>query len=343
MRIILFLFISLTSFYSYAWQADLRKELKKIDQEFQGEIGVVIKDLKDGSQLEYNADKKWYLSSTVKVLVAISLMEEVEAERINLNQKITLKEKDFIDGAGPILWSKPGAQFTIEYLLKVMLQESDNTATDILIGLIGIEEINKDIKKWIPEAEPVTSLLEVRYLAYSELHPKARSLSNMDFILLKNEPLHKRHIAFAKRINTPLKDLKAKNLEEAQEKFYKHGYNSATLSGYVTLLEKLEKGKLLSKTNTVRILKHMENMKTGEHRLKTGLPSHYNFLQKTGTQIHRACNVGLIRQVGKKSSDFALAVCIKKDTESIESDEVFKAIGKNIIRSKEQVTLQKSI
>lgn len=330
MKCILIICLSLASFCSYAWQADLKKEIQKIDQRFNGEIGIVVKNLKDGSRLEYNADKRWYLSSTIKVLVAISLMEEIEAEKIRLNQKITLEERHFVDGAGPLLWSEPGAKFSVEYLLEAMLRESDNTATDILIGLIGIDEINRDIKKWMPESGEITSLLEVRYLAYSELHPKARSLNNMDFVLIKNKPLSERHIAFAEKIRVPHESLKAKDLEEAHEKYYGQGFNSASLQSYVTLLEKLENGKLLSEKSSQLILDHMEKMKTGEHRLKAGLPSEITFIQKTGTQIHRACNVGLIRENEKKTSNFAVAVCIKKSSESVESDEIFKAVAQKL-------------
>ncbi len=330
MKSILIICLTLIPLYSYAWQRELKKEIEKIDLNFEGEIGVVVKNLKDGSRFDYNADKRWYLSSTIKVLVAISLMEAVEAGKIRLAQKITLEEKDFVDGAGPLLWNKPGAKFSVEYLLRAMLRESDNTATDILIGLIGIDEIRRDIKKWMPESGEITSLLEVRYLAYSELHPKARSLSNMDFILIKNEPLNERHVTFAKKINVPLQSLKAKDLEEAHEKYYTHGYNSASLQSYVALLERLEKGELLSETNSNLILDHMKKMKTGEHRLKAGLPSDATFIQKTGTQIHRACNVGLIRDNGNKTSDFAIAVCIKKDSESVESDDVFKSIAQKM-------------
>src|SRR5687768_10236380 len=100
MKMLILLWFSLSSISAFAWQADLKKEIEEIDQNFEGEIGVVIKNLKDGSRLEYNADGNWYLSSTIKVLVAISLMEEIQEGRIRLNQKVTLKEKDFIDGSG---------------------------------------------------------------------------------------------------------------------------------------------------------------------------------------------------------------------------------------------------
>lgn len=323
--LLLLFFSSLT----HAWDEELKKEIENIDQGFPGEIGVVVKNLRDGTILEYNANKKWYLSSTIKVLVAISLMEEVDQKNISLDEKIRLQEKDFVDGAGSLIWSKPGEVFTIREILKAMLLESDNTATDILINLIGVAELNRDVTKWMPEAGKITSLLDVRILAYSELHPRARSLNNMDFILFKNIPLEKRHVAFAEKIQVPLKALNARDLEEAFEKYYKHGHNSASLQNFVALMENLENGKLLSKESTGLILEHLQNMKTGENRIKAGLSPELVFIQKTGTQIHRACNVGLIGKANKRPN-LALAICIEKPSEEIDSDKVFKELGEKL-------------
>ncbi|WP_408097359.1 serine hydrolase [Peredibacter sp. HCB2-198] len=328
MKIILISLLLLFSTSTFAWKETLEKEIKKIDQRFEGDLGLVIKNLKDGSILEYNADKSWYLSSTIKVLVAISLMEDVDKGKINLNHKITLREKDFVDGAGPLIWSEPGEQFSIGFVLKSMLRESDNTAADILIGIIGTDELNRDIKKWMPHTGTVTSLLDVRYMAYGELHPKARTLTNMDFIQFKNLPLEKRPYAFAEKVKIPYKNLYTTDLEEAFEKYYRQGQNSAKLQEYVNLLERLENQQLLTKKSTDLILTHMEKMKTGGHRIKAGLPADYKFIQKTGTQINRACNVGLVSKKSEKKSLIALAVCTETSSHKINTDKVFDQIGR---------------
>src|SRR5690606_34101876 len=130
------------------------------------EIGLVLRDLRNQSQLEFNADKTWYISSAVKVMVATSLLEEVERGKISLDQTITLKKEHYVDGAGPLIWNEPGKVFTVGQILKAMLRESDNTAADILINLVGNKELNRDIKKWMPSSGPITSLLEVRKLVY---------------------------------------------------------------------------------------------------------------------------------------------------------------------------------
>ena len=314
----------------YASFEATKKEIEKIDKSFEGRLGVVIRDLEKNTQMEYNAEENWYLSSTVKVLVAISLLEEVQEGRLKLDQKVTLKEEDFVDGAGPVLWSQPGQQFSVKYLLEAMLVESDNTAADLLIGLIGIDEFNRDRKRLLPGSGEFTSLLEVRYLTYSKLHPKARDLNNMDFVILKNSTVEKRPAEFAKKVKISATSLLSKDLAEAHEKFYAEGFNSAPLQSYVLLLEKLAQGKILSGEHTNLVLGHMEKMKTGENRLKAGLPTTVTFIQKTGTQLNRACNAGLIKENTDKQPRYALIVCAQTPSEAVDSDQVFKRIGEVI-------------
>jgi beta-lactamase class A len=273
---------------SWAWQEQLTLKLRQLDESFQGELGVVVKNLRTGEGLGYKDKRPWYLSSTVKVLVALSLLEEVERGNISLDQELTLRQENFVDGAGPLIWSEAGKEFTVSYLLKVMLRESDNTATDLLIGLIGLEELNRDVQKWLPGAGPITTLLEVRYLAYSELHPRARELTNMDFVELKNHPLPERHKHFARKLGVPVSELKATDLEEAISRVYAKSVNSAHLAPFAELLSKLERGKILNKKHAHLVLTHMQEMTTGGARIRAGLSPELIFIQKTGTQLRRA-------------------------------------------------------
>lgn len=323
-------FLGLIASASIAWQDSLKKSVERIDEGFAGHIGTVVKNINDGSVLNYHGDQKWYLSSTVKIFVAISLLEDVEKGKISLDEKYQLKTSDYIDGGGKLKWSPAGTEFSIRDLFQAMLRESDSTATDILIRRIGLEELNRDVKRWIPDAGPMTTLADVRLRMYSELHPKAKNLTNMDFVELRNTPLEKRHEALARKLGIAAKDLQAKSIEEAFEKFYQKGYNEISLTGFVQVLEKLAKGEMLTPEHTKLMLETMESMQTGDERLKAGFPENLRFAQKTGTQIRRACNVGLVRRVNENKYVLAVAACIDKPSDSLDSDSVFRQIGESL-------------
>ena len=76
----------------------------------------------------------------------------------------------------------PGKALSVRYLLDQMLIHSDNTASDMLIRLVGIEQVNAVTRELVPEGfGPITTLADVRRLIYGELHPAARTLSGKDF------------------------------------------------------------------------------------------------------------------------------------------------------------------
>lgn len=189
------------------WTIAFREELVALDDEFAGNFGVYVKHLEQGNFVNYFSGRPWYLASTTKIPVALALMEAVEAGEISLDEELTLKSSDWVDGSGELLRRKPGERFTIRSLLGHMLERSDSTATDMLIRKIGLPEINKFVQTTIQGFWPMTSILDVRYGGYGQLHPRAKELTNLDFLALKKVPLENRADAFAKKLKIMISEL----------------------------------------------------------------------------------------------------------------------------------------
>lgn len=324
----LILCLSSQAFAQNSWNTKLLQDIQKIDEHSPGTMGVYIKKLSDGSEIKYSSERPWYLASTVKVLVAIKLLQDVEKGKISLDKKLILKESDYVDGSGETIWKEPGSVLSIGYLLEKMMTQSDSTAADILINQIGINELNQWIQKNADGFTPLTTLLQVRYDAYKELHPKAASLTNMDFIRFKKVSAENRHLEFAKKLDLSPQQLKQKSLIEAFEKYYERGLNSAKLSAFGQILEKLNNNELLSKANSQKLLSYMSKMETGEKRIKAGLPEGTAFAQKTGTQIRRFCNVGILNPQTEKAT--VLAVCAEKLEDQKEAESAFEKLGQKL-------------
>lgn len=331
----LLLFSSMLSGPSKAqsdWTIAFREELVALDDEFSGNFGVYVKHLEQGNIVNYFSGRPWYLASTTKVPVALALLEAVEAGEISLEEELVLKSSDWVDGSGELLQRKPGERFTIRSLLGHMLERSDSTATDMLIRRIGLPQINKFVQTTAQGFWPLTSILDVRYGGYSFLHPRAKDLTNLDFMELKKVPIERRADAFAKKLKIMISELNSNSYESAFEKYYELLYNSSTLDGYGELLEKMMTHQIVSPQHTDLILRHMENIKTGADRIKAGLPKNVTFAQKTGTQVGRVCNVGIIRSANEQNS-FVIAACAEKFKNTQEGETVLKYIGKALTQS----------
>ena len=82
-------------------------------------------------------------ASMIKVFILAKLMQDVHDEKISLDDKIELKSSDLTSGSGVVNGYKIGTQIEIRKLAELMIAESDNTATNMIIDKIGIDEINK--------------------------------------------------------------------------------------------------------------------------------------------------------------------------------------------------------
>ena len=82
-----------------------------------GDVGVAALDLATGETVSINGDKSYPMASTMKVAVAAAYLDQVEAGRRSLNDRI-------------------GGQ-SARALIEAMMIRSSNPATDALIGNLG--------------------------------------------------------------------------------------------------------------------------------------------------------------------------------------------------------------
>lgn len=306
---------TLTFGASYAEESPsaLHQRIATIDTDTPGNLGVYVKHLGSGEAVSYQAERNWYLASTIKVPLAIAVLQAVENGELSLDEELELARTDFVDGAGDLLWHSPGDRFTIETLLSKSITNSDSTATDMLMRHLGVESFNQRIRQSMVAKgfEPLTTILQVRYDAYAELHPGAEKLSNMDYVEIRSAGGPEQRVeAFREKLDLAPGELKAPDLGTAFERYYERDLNSASLAAFGALLERLVRGNLLNSRHTRLVLGHMQNISTGDHRLLAGLPDNVRFAQKTGTQIARACNVGIIHP-GKPEDAVVIASCIE--------------------------------
>jgi beta-lactamase class A len=316
------------------WVNELHEQLIQIEKNLNGSLGVYVKHLGDGRTLDYKADHNWYLASTVKIPLAIAILQKVEAGNLSLDDELILQESDFVDGNGDILWQSPGTRYTITTLMEKMIQDSDNCATDMLFRLIGEEELNKRVRQtMISEGlNNITSILQVRHDAYGEFHENARNLSNMDILRVNSTRCpHERLNRLLHYMSVTEDDLNARTIEEAFERYYERMLNSGNLQSMGLLLERLFTGELLTREHTHLLLDIMKGVKTGDRRIKAGLPAGYIFAHKTGTQIMRTINVGIIYPYDSENGHpIIVAMSVEKIDDLSKAEKAFEDVGRLI-------------
>ena len=93
----------------------------------------------------YNA-RQMRSASMIKVFILATVMEIVKDGNLSLDQNITLHDYDKVGGAG-VLAGYASGPISLRTVLKLMITESDNTATNMVIDLVGMQTINDYIRE----------------------------------------------------------------------------------------------------------------------------------------------------------------------------------------------------
>ncbi len=102
-----------------------------------------------GEHSEWGADRVLPAASTIKLPILIALFQDIDAQKIQLEEKLTIDKKSIAGGAGDLQAQKPGTQVSILVAATKMIAISDNTATNLLISRLGGKSaLNQRFRNW---------------------------------------------------------------------------------------------------------------------------------------------------------------------------------------------------
>lgn len=112
---------------------------------FRGEVALHVTDRAGTELLSLNADRVFPAASTIKLPLLVLALEWAQAGRLDLAERVPLSAADQVPGAGVLHELGPGLASSWLDLLTLMIVVSDNTATNLVIGQLGVEAV----KTWL--------------------------------------------------------------------------------------------------------------------------------------------------------------------------------------------------
>ncbi|MGF7057571.1 serine hydrolase [Brassicibacter mesophilus] len=104
-------------------------------------VSIVLKDLTRNEWIiKIDENRRFPSASTIKVLIMIEALKQVQEDIFTLEHKVKVREIDRVDFS--IITELNINEYTFKDLLTLMIITSDNTATNVLINLLGYENIN---------------------------------------------------------------------------------------------------------------------------------------------------------------------------------------------------------
>jgi beta-lactamase class A len=123
-------------------------QLAKVAENLNGVMGYAIKDLSTGETFLRLPDTVFPQASSIKLTILLELMCQAQEGKLPLDEKHTLRRSEMTRGDTEPILTMLGdgtVSMTLRDLAIFMVVLSDNTATNILIDRLGMDNINAGI------------------------------------------------------------------------------------------------------------------------------------------------------------------------------------------------------
>ena len=125
----------------------LEKSILDIDRSLDGVMGVAIVDLTDGHKYLLHANDVYPQASSIKICVLAELYRQAQQGKLKLTDLYTVNAADLVQDSDIMGGLTPGVtQITLRDLATMMVAVSDNSATNVLIDRVGMDNVNAFLK-----------------------------------------------------------------------------------------------------------------------------------------------------------------------------------------------------
>ncbi len=256
---------------------DVSQKIEKLTEGLVGRIGVAAQEIGGDEVIAINGDETFAMASTYKVAIATKVMDLVDKGELSLDQLVDVPQDMYVTGEIAIAetFPHPGIQFSLANLIEVMITESDNTATDVCMGLAG---------------GPAAVTKNLRRLGITDFRVDRLTTEILrDFYGLPGKATPET-VAEAVSNNPALWTEQA----DPNPDFEADPRDHTTPNAYLQLLLAIDGGTAMSPKSREFLLGVMSRTRTGAGRLKGLLPKGTPVAHKTGTVGGVANDVGYI-------------------------------------------------
>lgn len=122
---------------------DARSAIDRLISQAPGTVGLVIRDLASGTQLEWAPAERFPAASIIKIPVLVEALRQVQEGRLRLDDRVAVPDAAKVGGFGILKELESVGDLTLRDLLTLMIVISDNTAANLCIDRVGMDRVNE--------------------------------------------------------------------------------------------------------------------------------------------------------------------------------------------------------
>ena len=139
-----------TTMYHTSEMAGLKKQLQNLITHYPSiKPAIYVWEYDKGQYVDINANKIYPAASIIKLPVLVRMFKAIEANQFTIYDEMKMIEPYRSSGSGSLQYSQAGRSYSMDYLAKIMIQDSDNTSTNMIMSKLGgMDDINIGLRDW---------------------------------------------------------------------------------------------------------------------------------------------------------------------------------------------------
>ena len=199
-----------TTMYQTSEMQGLKKQIQALMTQYPlVKPAIYVWEYDQGQYLDINAKEIYPAASIIKIPVLVRMFKSIEANEFTIYDEMKMTEPYRSSGSGNLQYSQANRNYSLDYLAKIMIQDSDNTSTNMIMSKLGgMDDINiglRDwgisttyVRTWLPDLSGTnkTTALDMAKILYNLDNPGFLNINSREYIIdymshVKNDRLIK--------------------------------------------------------------------------------------------------------------------------------------------------------
>ena len=157
---------------------------------------IYVWEYEKGQYVDINGDNLYSAASIIKLPVLVRLFKSIEANQMTIYDEMLLTDYYQSSGSGNLQYAQTGRKYSLDSLAKTMIQDSDNTSTNMIMAKLGgMDDINiglRDwgisrtyVRTWLPDLQGTnkTTAKDMAKILYNLDNPGFLNINSREFII----------------------------------------------------------------------------------------------------------------------------------------------------------------
>ena len=186
-----------TTMYQTSEMSALKKQLQGLMAAYPSiKPAIYVWEYENGKYININADVQYSAASIIKLPVLVRMFKSIEAKQMTIYDEMTLTDYYRASGSGGLQYAASGTKYSLDSLAKTMIQDSDNSATNMIMAKLGgMDDVNiglRDwgisktfVRTWLPDLKGTnkTTALDMAKILYNLDNPGFLNINSREYII----------------------------------------------------------------------------------------------------------------------------------------------------------------